>query len=92
MQRAPEPRYTIPGLATKLPLGAHIYRRVGPELEAEELGVVGGVRSTWHLEQVRDPICLEAGRLRKASQGAEEFRQLLRPFFLGAGAVGSGRR
>ena len=92
MQRTPEPRYTISGLTAKLPLGAYIYRRVGPELETEELGVVGGVRSTWQLEQARDPICLEARRLRKASQGAEEFRQLLPPFFLGAGAVDSGRR
>ena len=90
MKRAPEPRYTIPGLAAKLPLGAHIDGRVRPELEHEKLGVIGGVRSAWQLEQVCDPIRLEAGRLRKASQGAEEFRQLLRPFFFGADD--SGRR
>ncbi|GAC1476334.1 MAG: hypothetical protein PVS3B2_03380 [Candidatus Dormibacteraceae bacterium] len=56
MKRTPEPRHPIPGLASKLPLGPHIYRRVRPELEAEKLGVVSGVRSTWQLEQVGDPI------------------------------------
>jgi hypothetical protein len=92
MKRTPEPRHTIPGLASKLPLGAHIDRRVRPELEGEDLGVVSGVRSAGQLEQVCDPICLKTGRLRNASQGAEEFRQMLRPFFFGTGAAESGRR
>ena len=85
MESAPETSDSVPGLAAELALGSNINRRVGPELETEDIRVLGGIGSTRKFEQDCDPICLGARRLRNRGQGAEEFRQLLRPLFSGAG-------
>jgi hypothetical protein len=64
MQCAPEPGDPVPGLSAELALGPYIDRRVGPELETEDIRVLGAAGPTWKFKQARDPIRLGAGRLR----------------------------
>src|SRR5579859_5599760 len=80
MERSPEPGHAVPGLPAELALAPYIDRRVGPELEAEDVGVVGDVGPTWKLEQAGDAVCLRARRFGHGRQGAKEFRLLTAPW------------
>jgi len=62
-QGAPEPRDPIPCLSPELPLSANINRRVRPELQTEQIRVLSGIGSTRKVEEVRNSIGLDGGRL-----------------------------